>query len=81
MPFRFRRESGVLAVDAKRDGIHNQRGVLEMKYNKRFTEIHALITRAYQENLTADGEPENDIISGTLAQAIELLEQLERRVA
>ena len=30
MPFRFRRESGVVAVDAKRDGIHDKKGVLEM---------------------------------------------------
>ena len=36
--------------------------------------IHSLISEAYEENLDEQGTPHNDIISGKLGEALQLIE-------
>lgn len=52
-----------------------------MKHSETINEIYALVEEAYSENLSENGEPINDTISGNLARAADLLEQLEGRIS
>ena len=81
LPFHIPRRCGTLAGDEWKDDLHNQKGEMVMKHAEAINEIYALVEEAYSENLSENGEPINDTISGNLARAANLLEQLERRIS
>jgi hypothetical protein len=63
---------GVERGDKKRKGKH------KMSYNK-LRKIYCKLSLAYSANLDANGEPENEEVSGNLGEVMEMIDELMQR--
>jgi hypothetical protein len=57
----------------------NKKGKHKMSYNK-LRKIYCKLSLAYSANLDANGEPENEEVSGNLGQAMEMIDDLIQEV-
>jgi hypothetical protein len=63
---------GMECDNKKRKGKH------EMSYNK-LRKIYCKLSLAYSANLDANGEPENEEVSGNLGEVMEMIDELMQK--
>jgi predicted AAA+ superfamily ATPase len=56
----------------------NKKGKHKMSYNK-LRKIYCKLSLAYSANLDANGEPENEEVSGNLGEVMEMIDELMQR--